>query len=73
MKKVLLFAGTSEGRILAEHLSHLGVETVVCVATSYGEQLMGELPHIRVLCGRLDAVSYTHLSVWRPGRCWYPR
>lgn len=54
MKKVLLFAGTSEGRILAEHLSHLGVETVVCVATSYGEQLMGKLPHVRVLCGRLD-------------------
>ena len=54
MKKVLLFAGTSEGRILAEHLSLLGAETLVCVATPYGEDLMDHLPHVQVHCGRLD-------------------
>lgn len=42
MEKILLFAGTTEGRILAEFLMNKKIATHVCVATEYGESL---LPH----------------------------
>ena len=35
-KKVLLFAGTTEGRQLCEYLMELKIESVVYVATEYG-------------------------------------
>jgi precorrin-6Y C5,15-methyltransferase (decarboxylating) len=49
MDKILLFAGTTEGRQLAEYLNRYEIETHVCVATEYGEKLMveGEFLHIR--------------------------
>lgn len=40
MYKVLIFAGTVEGRTLAEHLGGHGYEVHVCVATEYGESLL---------------------------------
>lgn len=41
--RFLLFAGTTEGRLVAEYLSTLEqVSTRVCVATSYGKDLMLE-------------------------------
>ena len=40
MDKILLFAGTTEGRRLAEYLSKYGQEAHVCVATEYGEKLI---------------------------------
>lgn len=40
MYKVLIFAGTVEGRTLAEHLCGHGYEVHVCVATEYGESLL---------------------------------
>ena len=57
MKKVkfLIFAGTSEGRKLAETLNTHGVNACVCVATAYGEELMERMEHITVCTGRMDA------------------
>ena len=53
--KVLVFAGTTEGRELARWLSEQrGVETCVSCATEYGAQLLGPLPHTRTLAARLD-------------------
>ena len=40
MERVLLFAGTMEGRILAEYLNENQIASYVCVATSYGEKLL---------------------------------
>lgn len=40
MKNILLFAGTTEGRLLAEYLIHQPVSLHVCVATEYGEKLL---------------------------------
>ena len=37
---VLLFGGTSEGRILAEWLADQGYAPTVCVATEYGAVLL---------------------------------
>ena len=55
MKKALIFAGTTEGRELAEALARAGVACDVCVATEYGSQVMRESELIRVRQGRLDA------------------
>lgn len=37
---ILLFAGTSEGRILAEEISRFPVRLTVCVATGYGAAML---------------------------------
>ena len=41
-RKVLIFAGTTEGRRLAQVLAENGVPCVVCVATEYGARVMQE-------------------------------
>lgn len=57
-KHVILFAGTTEGRLLADWLDKQpGVTGTVCVATEYGAELLAEempLKHLKVHCGRLD-------------------
>ncbi len=50
---ILVFAGTSEGRAVAEFLSENALNAVVCVATEYGEMVIPNLPHITVQKGRL--------------------
>ncbi len=54
MKKILLFAGTTEGRVIAEKLSRYGVSMDVCVATLYGKDLIKSSKYINILEGRLD-------------------
>ncbi len=54
MKKVLIFAGTTEGRRLAERMAKAGVPTYVCVATEYGEQIIPPMENLTVYQGRLD-------------------
>ena len=58
MSKLLVFAGTTEGRELLEVLSHSVNESILsvyaCVATDYGRDLLPEgLPHIHIQSGRL--------------------
>lgn len=40
MKKIVIFAGTTEGRRLSEILADAGIAHTVCVATEYGEIVM---------------------------------
>ncbi|MGN0343317.1 MAG: precorrin-6A reductase [Roseburia sp.] len=54
MKELLIFAGTTEGRELAETLSVQGIPCVVSVATEYGEALMCETEGVRIRTGRMD-------------------
>lgn len=42
MKKIVIFAGTTEGRRLSEILADAGISHTVCVATEYGEIVMRE-------------------------------
>ena len=42
MKKIVIFAGTTEGRRLSEILADAGIVHTVCVATEYGEIVMRE-------------------------------
>lgn len=60
---ILLFAGTGDGRILAERLAALPVSMTVSVATEYGRDLLAHPPGVpvRVLTGRRDAEAILRL------------
>ena len=47
MNSILLFAGTTEGRQLAEALKDQPVHLTVSVATEYGETLIAPAENIR--------------------------
>lgn len=53
MNRVLLFAGTTEGRELAEYLSGKPFEVYVSTATEYGMELIEHIPRIHVISGRM--------------------
>ncbi len=53
-EKILIFAGTTEGRLLADYLSAHQLAAHVCVATEYGEQLVTKSEYVSVSAGRLD-------------------
>ena len=55
LSKILIFAGTIEGRKLSEHLCERGIEHTVCVATEYGEIVLQENPFAHVHMGRMDS------------------
>ena len=55
MCKLCIFAGTSEGRELIEALSGRGAKITACVATEYGEVLLGSHSDVRILAGRMNA------------------
>ena len=55
MFDVLLFAGTSEGRQIAEALQKYAVSVCVFTATEYGSSLIEETDWLQVRNGRLDA------------------
>ena len=61
MNDVLLFAGTTEGRKIAEACKGQNVTLHVSVATEYGETLIETADNIRVLPGRKDAEQISKL------------
>lgn len=52
--KLLIFGGTTEGRVLAERAAALGAEVTVSVATPLGAEALAGLAGIHVMAGRLD-------------------
>lgn len=54
MGKILIFAGTTEGRVLSEKLAEAGIQSTVCVATEYGKIVLNYHPLISVHSGRMD-------------------
>jgi len=63
MFDLCIFAGTSEGRKLAEALKGTSVNVFVCVATEYGETLVPAGENIYVHTGRLDQEAMCALFV----------
>ncbi|MGI6094634.1 MAG: precorrin-6A reductase [Lachnospiraceae bacterium] len=61
MCKVLVFAGTTEGRKIAEYLDRHHVPAHVCVATEYGESLLPESASLSVSHERLNQEQMTDL------------
>ena len=53
-KKIAIFAGTTEGRLLAERLAGSNVRADVFVATEYGKEEIPEAPNLHVYDGRID-------------------
>ena len=52
--KILLFAGTTEGRLITEQLAGKNVSLDVSVATAYGGELLPAADNIRIMQQRLD-------------------
>ena len=48
LNRVLIFAGTTEGRTLSEYLSENRIEHMVCVATEYGEEVLSASPYMTI-------------------------
>ncbi|MCI8861730.1 MAG: precorrin-6A reductase [Lachnospiraceae bacterium] len=61
MKQIIIFAGTTEGRLLGEWLSGEGLEVLSCVATEYGSLLVKEGEHLHVRQGRLTREEMAQL------------
>lgn len=61
MAEILIFGGTTEGRLLAEYCEKLGTFADVCVATDYGAELLPKSKKININVGRLDSGQMTEL------------
>ena len=61
MCKICIFAGTSEGRELIEALTGRGAAITACVATEYGEVLLGQRSDVHILAGRMNMEEMTAL------------
>ena len=57
MKEILIFAGTTEGRMLSEILSKEKIKHTICVATKYGEEVLESTPYLTVNCDRMDEAA----------------
>ena len=57
MCKICVFAGTTEGRRLLERLCGRGAQLTACVATEYGEELLGGLEGAEIRAGRMDGAQ----------------
>lgn len=53
--RVVIFSGTTEGRALSAQTAAMGAETIVCVATEYGQILQAQVPGTKTYTGRMDA------------------
>lgn len=61
MNKILIFAGTSEGRMLVESIGS-GIKVHCCVATEYGKELLPkERDGLKILQGRLTLEDMVEL------------
>ena len=54
MKKILILAGTTEGRMLSDKLEEAGIRHMVSVASEYGETMMGQANSRAIRTGKLD-------------------
>ncbi|WP_029320296.1 bifunctional cobalt-precorrin-7 (C(5))-methyltransferase/cobalt-precorrin-6B (C(15))-methyltransferase [Butyrivibrio sp. AE3004] len=55
MKSIVIFSGTTEGRVLSDFLAKDEIFHTVCVASDYGKEMMEENPYALIHVGRMDA------------------
>jgi precorrin-2 dehydrogenase/sirohydrochlorin ferrochelatase/precorrin-6A/cobalt-precorrin-6A reductase len=60
-RRILIFGGTTEGRLLFEQLQDLGIQADLHVATAYGKELVDEGTQGFIESGRLDAEGMVSL------------
>lgn len=61
MKKILIFGGTSEGRILSQKFSECKIPCDICVATEYGKEVLSQNDYINIIAGRLSQTEMLNL------------
>lgn len=61
LKKICIFAGTTEGRELAALLRGQPLAITICVATEYAESFLRDMPEMKILTGRLDETGMENL------------
>ncbi len=54
MKKILILAGTTEGRMLSDKLETVGIRHIVSVASEYGETILGDAGTRTIQTGKMD-------------------
>lgn len=52
--RILLFGGTTEGRLLTQELLRDNFQVILCVATEYGQELAGQAGGLQIRTGRLN-------------------
>ncbi|MEG2350513.1 MAG: precorrin-6A reductase [Hungatella sp.] len=57
MSDVMIFGGTTEGRLLSEYCVRHRIAAVVCVVSDYGEQVLPKGPLLRVVTGALGEAA----------------
>lgn len=60
-KKIVLFAGTSEGHELSDMLCKKGIYHTVCVATDYGSMMLSDSIYRTVHEGRMDSAEMAEM------------
>ena len=61
MSRALIFAGTTEGRLLAERMEAQKADALVSVATEYGQELLPEFAFVQVRRGKLNQEEIENL------------
>lgn len=61
MSEILIFGGTTEGRLLAEFCAEKGIPAAVSTATSYGAELLPHSDAIRELVGKLGEAEISSM------------
>lgn len=61
MSKVVIFGGTTEGRLLTEYCVNHGMDAVVCVVSEYGRQVLPTDVNLKVLTGPMEEAEMYHL------------
>lgn len=69
MNEILIFAGTTEGRMLAEHLLEAGRKVHICVATEYGEEVLIKHENLTIHQGRQNELEMEDLLKSNPWEC----
>lgn len=54
---IVVFGGTTEGRILCKYLSKKKINTIVFVATEYGREVLEPNPYLSIQVGRLNRLE----------------
>jgi len=57
MHKILIFAGTTEGRQTAEFCAKHHIHAAVCTATEYGAKLIPDSEYLTIFPGRMDCIQ----------------
>lgn len=56
-RQILIFGGTTEGRLLAKYCDENQIPAIICVASDYGKELLPDSPWLTVRTGGMEAIA----------------